>query len=252
MPCNISIFLLIHLNSLQKITSLIKSWIYADLLVKPEEIVLYQARIHGGLGLINVKCRAMSELIKTFVDTAINPKYRRNLYHLALYKWYVEDDRTIPNPGKNPYYSNEFFATIKRIKQDGLLRISGLSIRQWYKVLLEQEILNTTDSIGRQTKKLFKVEKDHPEVIWENVWSLVTLRGLESVDSSFLFRLLHSLLPTQERLFKILGCKVTSSCCPLCLDRVEGIHCLMPSYHVHSMMALENGSYQSYRNLSHS
>ena len=73
-------------GDLQKITCSIKSWIYADLLVKPEEIVLYQARIHGVLGLNNVKCRAMSDLIKIFVDTAINPKYRRNIYHQALYK----------------------------------------------------------------------------------------------------------------------------------------------------------------------
>ena len=55
----------------QQITSKVKSWVYADLLVKPEELVLYKGRLEGGLNLVNVKYRAMAELIKTFLDTAI-------------------------------------------------------------------------------------------------------------------------------------------------------------------------------------
>ena len=46
-----------------KITSNVKSWIYADQLVKPEELVMYKGRQEGGLNMINVKYRAMAELI---------------------------------------------------------------------------------------------------------------------------------------------------------------------------------------------
>ena len=58
-----------------KITSLVKSWIYADQLEKPEELVLYRSRKHGGLNVYNVKLRAMAELIKSFMDTAVNSKF---------------------------------------------------------------------------------------------------------------------------------------------------------------------------------
>ena len=89
-----------------------KSWIYADQLIKPEGIVLYKIRQEGGLHMVNVKYRAMAELIKSFLDTAINPNFKRNIYHQALYNWHVEGVRTIPDPGKPPYYSTEFFDAI--------------------------------------------------------------------------------------------------------------------------------------------
>ena len=94
-----------------QILSNIKSWIYADQLIKPEELVLYRSRQLGGLGLVNVKYRAMAELIKSFLDTAINSKFKRNLYHHALYRWHIEDDRDIPNPGKPPYFSDRGLET---------------------------------------------------------------------------------------------------------------------------------------------
>ena len=72
-----------------KITSQIKSWVYADQLEKPQEIVLYRSRKQGGLNIYNVKLRAMAELIKSFMDTAANPKFRTNLYHQALFHWHV-------------------------------------------------------------------------------------------------------------------------------------------------------------------
>ena len=37
------------------ITSLIKSWVYADMLEKPEELLLYRSRETGGLNMYNVK-----------------------------------------------------------------------------------------------------------------------------------------------------------------------------------------------------
>ena len=79
------------------LTSQIKSWIYTDQLIKPEELVLYRERKVGGIGLLHIKYRAMAELIKTFIDTARNPKFIRNLYHQALFDWHVLDIKTIPN-----------------------------------------------------------------------------------------------------------------------------------------------------------
>ena len=121
---------------------------YAHQLVKPEELVLFKGRQRGGLSLVHIKYRAMAELIKTFLDTAINPIFRRNIYHQALYNWHVEEIRSIPNPGISPYYSEEFFKEIKSVKSEGLLRLSSMSSGMWYKVLLERHVTHEIDNEG--------------------------------------------------------------------------------------------------------
>ena len=45
------------------ITSSYKSWIYQDMLLKPEEMMLHRPASHGGLGLHHVKLKALAELI---------------------------------------------------------------------------------------------------------------------------------------------------------------------------------------------
>ena len=56
----------------------------------------------GGLGLHNVKYKAKASLIKTFLETAVNPSYSHNLYHTLLYRHYVLGDETI-SIDKPPY-----------------------------------------------------------------------------------------------------------------------------------------------------
>ena len=43
-------------GDITKITATIKSWLYADLLEKPEELVMFRLRSNGGLGVHNIKC----------------------------------------------------------------------------------------------------------------------------------------------------------------------------------------------------
>lgn len=130
---------------ISRITSLAKSWIYADLLIKPDLITLYKSRSEGGLNLIHVKYRAMAELIKSFIDSSINPKYKCNIYHKALFEWNVENNYCMKNPGKSPFYSVEFFKAIQDVKNNESLGLEHLSTGMWYKLLLKHYILNETD-----------------------------------------------------------------------------------------------------------
>ena len=210
--------------------SSIKSWVYADLLVKPEELVLFKSRQKGGLNLIHIKYRAMAELIKTFLDTAINPIFRRNIYHQALYDWHVEEIRSIPNPGTSPYYSEELFEEIKSLKSEGLLRLSSMTSGMWYKVLLERHVTHEINDGGFRFEIRTKAEMNNQAPSWEMSWSLHKISGLDSEDSSFLFCLLHNLLPTQERLHRVLGSNtVASPTCILCTQNVvcDQIHALI-------------------------
>ena len=48
----------IRVQDVTKITSLVKSWLYDDMLLKPEELVMYRPSSYGGLGIQNVKLEA--------------------------------------------------------------------------------------------------------------------------------------------------------------------------------------------------
>ena len=211
-----------RVGDIKKINSIIKSWIYSDLLIKPDEITLFKKRSKGGLNLINIKYRAMAELIKSFIDTAINPKFKQNIFHNALYKWHVEENREIPNPGPSPFYTAEFFNAIKAIKTEERLSLSKLSIGMWYRALMEKYILTDTDENGFVFPVLSKAERRNPSVNWEVTWFLANHQAFESNDSSFAFRLLHNILITQENISKAAGCKETSNKCTLCSLDVLG------------------------------
>ena len=48
----------LRIMEVTKITSTVKSWLYADQLLKPEEIVMYRPALYVGLGVLNVKFKA--------------------------------------------------------------------------------------------------------------------------------------------------------------------------------------------------
>ena len=71
----------LRVQDITAISSLIKSWLYQDLLVKPSELVLFRKVEDGGLGLLNVKIRSLALLVRTFLETSINPNFRHSLFH---------------------------------------------------------------------------------------------------------------------------------------------------------------------------
>ena len=89
----------LRVMDVNKITSSVKSWMYADQLLKPEELVMYRPAIQGGLGVLHVKLKAMAGLIKTFLETAGHEKFRTSQYHSMLYRYHVVGDTSGPDPG---------------------------------------------------------------------------------------------------------------------------------------------------------
>jgi hypothetical protein len=204
----------LRLGDIKKINSDVKSWLFADQLEYPEEFVLYRPRYSGGLGLINVKYKAMAEQIRSFLETAINPSFITNSYDQALFKWHIEDNRDIPPPKKNPYLSEEIFAHIKEVKSEGLLNVWKMSSGDWYRLLLENNV--TMNTGNGNVLKPCKTEVRNPNVDWEQSWVLANLGGLCSVQKTFLWKMLHNILPTQERLFRLGMRNAPSSACTNC------------------------------------
>ena len=93
----------------------VNSWLFADQLEKPQETVKFRSKEHGGLGLQNIPAKSLSMLIRSFLETALDPQYIRSPYHQALYMWYVDKNYHIPQPPKSPYYTDDFFESIQRL-----------------------------------------------------------------------------------------------------------------------------------------
>ena len=208
----------IRVGDSSAITSTIKSWLFQDMLEKPQEMVTYRQVGLGGLGLHCVKTRAMAMLIHTFLNQAISNKFVQNQYYKHLYKWHVLDEREIPNPGKPPYYSTNFFNIIKDVRNNTPLNLSSVNVRQWYQLLLERGVTHTSDNPDQPPQIIAtKLEVKHQNVDLTHSYKLARTFGLNPDQKSFLFKMMQSLLPTRERLTR-LG-KVQSSTCLYC----EGI-----------------------------
>ena len=211
-----------------KISSNIKSWLFADQLEKPEAHVLFRSRMEGGLGLVSVQYKAQALLTRSFLESALIPKFNHNRYHTALYKWYVEGSRDLTQPIQPPYYDDDFFASIKMVKNEGLLDLKTMTTKMWYRVLMEENVTHTPTTLGRELIQC-RPEKNHPNQDWMSSWSLSATPGLPSTLLSFLWRMTHDLLPCQTRLFRLQMPNGESNICNLCNKNEPGdlTHSLM-------------------------
>ena len=197
------------------VTSKVKSWLFQDQLEKPAVMVLYRPIQMGGLGLHSVKTKALATLIRTFMETAVNPSFTHNLFHTLLYRVYVlDDDYIVPPTPLPPYYSADFFNTIRKVKEGTPLNVAIMSTAQWYRVLVEQDITMVEPENSPMEYIKTRPELASPSTDWETSWRRARLKGLGSEATSFLWKLLHLLLPTEQRLSRILP--NSSELCKLC------------------------------------
>ena len=154
----------------------------------------------GGLGVHNVQLKAQAGLIRTLLETAVNPAFRTSLFHSTLYRYHVLGETTLPNPGFPPFYCQDFFAKIREVHLETPLNVSKMTEKQWYRVLLEDNCTMEVDDNGQSNNTLCRVERASQLTDWERSWRLARLPGLGPENVSFLFKMMHDVLPTQERI----------------------------------------------------
>ena len=197
------------------ITSSMKGWLYQDMLLKPQEMVVYRDTQLGGLGIYNVKLRASAILIHTFLLQAISPLFPTNIYLNSLYRWHVLDERGTTNPGRPPYFSADFFAIIKDVHLNTPLNVVWITLKQWYQLLLERGTTHTSDDPDSPPVLILsKLEQSRPDVDYSLSYRMARLFGLSPDQKSFIFKMSQNLLPTRERLHRI-G-KSPSPLCSFC------------------------------------
>ena len=71
--------------------SKIKSWIYQDCFLKPEEEILYRKTENGCLDLTHIQQKMNDSVLCGFLQTTTNDKCKKNLYHKDLFNYYMLD-----------------------------------------------------------------------------------------------------------------------------------------------------------------
>ena len=191
-----------------------KSFLYADLLEKPDELTLYRCIEDGGLGLLNIQIRAKAALISTFLETAINPKYKRNSYHNFLYRYFVLNEN-FPKPEIPPNFAGDFFPTIRRIKESPVI-IEACTLKQVYDFLMNDVLRVNNDDQSNETLIPLSCELKYPVTDWKKTWNLARSKGLGSELTSITLKTLWGIVPTRARLHRILPMAYTSPNCLLC------------------------------------
>ena len=171
--------------------------------MKPDESILFRPVWYGGLGLAPIKHKSVAYLIRTFLELAANPNYHHSPFLSSLYRVHILGEDS-PCPVSPPYYSDQFYNYILGAKNSGR-NIITMTTKQWYHYIIDQELLKASNDDGILVFRLCRAERLSPDMDWKSVWDKVRHPSLSSSTASFLWKLLHDLLTTEERLANTLG-----------------------------------------------
>ena len=74
-----------------------------------------------------------------------------------------------------------------------------------------------------------KIEINLPKINWKRSWEMLNCKGLPPTETSFLWRMIHNLLPVPTRLHRMKMANAITNLCTLCDDNSVGDlkHCLL-------------------------
>ena len=87
-------------------------------------------------------------------------------------------------------HTQEIYNIIKSVNNENM-NISSMMIKDWYRFIMSSLLYEPET----ETLVPCRVEIRNPLNDWVKCWTLARLKGLSSVSSSYLWQLLHQLLP---------------------------------------------------------
>ena len=177
-------------------------------------MILFRPHYYGGLGLHSPKLKATAGFISTFLQTAANPSFRSNLLHNQMYRKHVLEEDDVPGAPNQPppYFTRELFNIIKMVKSKYSANIITMSEKDWTQILTKDFItMEVNQATNTSSFKACRAGLASPNTDWTHSWSLCRQPGIPPDMASFLWKMLHNLLGTQERLNR-LGSSPTPTC----------------------------------------
>ena len=84
-----------------------------------------------------------------------------------MFRFHVQGETNLPDPGCTPSYDQKFFNVIKFVKRKTPLNPVHMTVKQWYLLLLEENVTKReVDQDGRTELIPCRVEEKYPEVCW--------------------------------------------------------------------------------------
>ena len=99
-----------------------------------------------------------------------------------------------------------------------MLNIKTMSVKLWYKHLIEVHVTHTEPEDPSALVPC-RVEKLAPNIDWGRSWLAICIPGLTPEMRSFLWKMLHCILPTQDRLHRM---NMPNASSPLCVQCTAG------------------------------
>ena len=197
-------------QDIQKLGSIIKSWITQHLLRKPNEVMLYRSKEFGGLQLVNVKARTMANLLKTFIDQSSYGSPFFNNYLNAIFRIFVTEEVQMQGMKRPSYVNQEMISIIKEAIAEGE-DIKSLTTKMWQDRITRRSITHLRMENGECTLIETTQESRNWEVDWDTAWTSSSTKGLSPGQKSTLFEFSNNLCVNNQYLKKI-GKSPTPQC----------------------------------------
>ena len=159
-------------------------------------VELCNKKVDGGLGLVEIRSKADALLLKQAcrILTACGSKSWLHLkYWMGLYL-----ARIIPEMRSGPHSERipVMYTTVKALFDESVME---LPVEDIEKITVKELYKSFTETLP-PPKVLYKPDQGR---VWENVWSNINNPMLRVKEREFLFLLVHNILPTRERLFRM-------------------------------------------------
>ena len=174
--------------------------------------VLCNSKVNGGIGIIDIFCKAKSifnaTVIKRFLESKDNDLIR---YYMALRVNTLFGIRTLPNRASHintPYYE-----------------YSVETIRKCYHLknfpkILSKDVYNMLYTVTQP-----EIEKLYPNYDWKSIWRNVAFKPINIYDRNIVFKYINEILTNNKRLY-IMNLRLS----PLCN------HCGVEESNVHQFI----------------
>ena len=134
-----------------------------------------------------------------------DPRFRHSVYLEALFRYEVLGEWCGAPVPASPYYSRDFFDTLRHFKRTSPIPIATMTIKQWTRALSEEVTCSPATAAAPAALLPVWAERQRPDLDWPRTWRRARVRGLPGDLADFLFRLLHGRLPTQDRVAALGG-----------------------------------------------
>ena len=141
--------------------------------------------------------------LRTFCEIACSPGFRSSEYLAAL--WRSEElGEWCGEVPPSPYYTQEFFSTLCHYHKNSPLNVATMSVQDWHRAMTEDRVTHSPATPAAAVDLLpVRDELLLPAVTWHRTWNRARLKGLPADLADHMFRQLHGLLPTQDRVARL-------------------------------------------------